>query len=86
MTTKLLTLAQTADILAVSRQTVMRMISEGVLPAICLRSGKRKKIYRIRAEVLDRWLIDQEKQTARDYTGGRNGTQVEKQDESKQAV
>jgi len=56
------------------------------LPVICLRSGKRKKIYRMRAEVLDRWLIDQEKQTARDYTGGRNGTQVEKQDESKQAV
>ena len=40
---KLLTPELVAEALAVSRSTAMRMIAEGVIPAVCLRSGRRKK-------------------------------------------
>ena len=69
---KLLSVEQTAGLLQVSRQTIDRMISEGVLPAILLRSGRRKKVWRIREEVLERWLLQHEKQTTKAH-GGRNG-------------
>lgn len=62
---KLLNLNDSAKIMGVSRQTTMRMITEGVLPAICLRSGKRKKVWRIREEVLERWILVRERQTAK---------------------
>ena len=48
---KLLTVEQVAkEHLAVSRSTVMRLIENGSLPAVCLHRGKRKAIYRIRPE------------------------------------
>src|ERR687895_1619379 len=58
---KLLTPEQTAEVLAVSRSTAMRMIAEGVIPSICLRSGRRKKVWRVREEILEKWLISREK-------------------------
>lgn len=63
---KLLTIEQTAELLLTSRQTVNRMIAEGALPAILLRSGKRKEAWRIREEVLERWLLQHEKQAAQE--------------------
>lgn len=58
---KLLTVEQVAkEHLAVSRSTVMRLIENGSLPAVCLHRGKRKAIYRIRPEVLERWIRDRE--------------------------
>ena len=68
---RLLTLAQTAEQLQVSGQTIGRMIAEGTLPAILLRSGKRKKAWRIREEVLERWLLQHEKQAGRESTARR---------------
>ena len=69
---KLLTIEQTAEMLQASRQTVNRMVLEGTLPAILLRSGKRKKAWRIREEVLERWLLQHEKQTARDIDNAKH--------------
>jgi excisionase family DNA binding protein len=57
---KLLSVESVADSLGVSRQTIMRMILDNTLPAIVLRSGKRKKLWRIRAEQLEQWLMSQE--------------------------
>jgi excisionase family DNA binding protein len=61
---KLLSVEEVAEALGVSRQTVSRMIAEGSLPAICLRSGRRKKVLRIRPEALDRWLAAKERETS----------------------
>lgn len=59
---KLLTPENVAESLAVSRSTVMRMISDGSLPAVCLRRGKRKAVYRVREEILERWVMSRERQ------------------------
>lgn len=60
---KLLSIQETAERLGISRQTVMRLISEGALLAICLRSGRRKKLWKIRPEQLDRWIMQKEAET-----------------------
>ena len=57
----LLTPEQVAESLAVSRSTILRMIADGSLPAICLRRGKRKAVYRIREEQLERWIVARER-------------------------
>ena len=60
---KLLSIEAAAEVLAVSRATVTRMITEGQLPAVCLRSGRRKKLWRIRQEQLDKWILQKERET-----------------------
>lgn len=57
---KLLTPQEVADSLVVSRDTVSRLIASGLLPAVLISSGKRKKTYRIREEVLDAWVLARE--------------------------
>jgi excisionase family DNA binding protein len=57
---RLLTPETVAEQLAVSRSTVLRLIADGALPAVCLRRGKRKAVYRVREEVLERWVKDRE--------------------------
>lgn len=52
--------SQVARELAVSVSTVTRMIQRGQMPAILLSAGRRKKTYRVRPEVLDRWLKSRE--------------------------
>jgi excisionase family DNA binding protein len=59
---KLLTPEAVSEQLSVSRSTVLRMIADKVIPAVCLRRGKRKAVYRIRQEVLDKWIIAKERQ------------------------
>ena len=58
---RLLTPEAVAEQLAVSRSTVLRLIGDGSLACVCLRRGKRKAVYRIRQEVLDRWVISKER-------------------------
>jgi excisionase family DNA binding protein len=62
---KLLSVEAAAEALDVSRQTVTRMIADGQLPAVCLRSGKRKKVWRIRPEQLEKWIVQKERETQR---------------------
>jgi excisionase family DNA binding protein len=57
---KLLTPEACAEMLAVSRSTVLRMIADGALPAVMLRSGRRKKVWRVREEVLEKWVKERE--------------------------
>jgi excisionase family DNA binding protein len=59
---KLLTPEEVAEALAVSRSTARRMMIENVIPSICLRSGRRKKIYRVREEQLERFIVSLERQ------------------------
>jgi excisionase family DNA binding protein len=59
---KLLTPELVAEQLAVSRSTVLRMIVDKAIPVVCLRKGKRKAVYRIRQEVLDKWIISRERE------------------------
>lgn len=59
------TVEESAELLGLSRQTVQRMISEGTLPAVCLRSGRRKKTWGIRKEALERWLQGREREGQR---------------------
>jgi excisionase family DNA binding protein len=76
---KLLTPENVADALAVSRSTVLRMIADGALPAVCLRSGRRKKVWRVREELLVKWIVAKEKQgkpTATPATNEREPDQI----------
>jgi excisionase family DNA binding protein len=66
---KLLSIEVVADVFGISRQTVGRMITEGALPAICLRAGKRKKIWRIREEQLNAWVLAHEKKSRGEKNG-----------------
>lgn len=58
----LLTPEEIASKLGISRSSVCRLITEGQLPAICLRSGKRKRTFRIRESALENWIKKREKQ------------------------
>lgn len=57
---RLLTPEDVSEQLAVSRSTVLRLIADKAIPVICLRRGKRKAVYRIRQEILDRWILSRE--------------------------
>lgn len=62
---KLLRAEEVAVILDVSRSTARRMMIDGTLPAIPLRSGKRKKIYRVRESELERYVLSLERQSVK---------------------
>ena len=66
---KLLDPETVAQQLSVSRSTVLRLIADGAIPAVCLRRGRRKNVYRIRQEVLDRWIINKERQGVKEHGG-----------------
>ncbi|MFQ5902620.1 MAG: helix-turn-helix domain-containing protein [Candidatus Binatia bacterium] len=53
---KLLGAEKVAEVLGISRSTARRMMTEGALPAITLRAGKRKRIVRTPESELERWL------------------------------
>jgi excisionase family DNA binding protein len=57
--------SQVAYRLQVSDSTIIRMIESGALPAICIRSGKRKKIFRVREEALEKWITSKEREGQR---------------------
>ena len=61
---KLLDPEQVAEQLGISRSTARRMMIENAIPSICLRSGRRKKIYRVREEQLERFIIARERERA----------------------
>ncbi len=56
--TPLLDVEQTADLLRVSRMTVIRMADQGQLPAIVVRRGKVQKIRRIPRAFVERMIAD----------------------------
>jgi hypothetical protein len=46
------------------------MIDTGTLPAICVRSGRRKKLWRVRPEQLQQWLLQEERETTKGVKRG----------------
>jgi len=61
---KLLTPKEVAAELRVTHWTVGRLIRSGELPAVPLHTGKRVT-YRIRWEMLERWVINREGKSAK---------------------
>jgi hypothetical protein len=53
---RLLDIHSTAAFLGTSRQSVNRLISDGKLEAICIRSGRRKKVLRVSDSSLKKFL------------------------------
>ncbi|MBV9166215.1 MAG: helix-turn-helix domain-containing protein [Solirubrobacterales bacterium] len=64
MTWRLLTARETADLLGVNPETVLRWVRRGTLPAIRLPSGQ----LRFREDALDRWLTERATPTRGDVT------------------
>jgi excisionase family DNA binding protein len=60
---KLLTPEQVAEVLEVSRSTARRLLIEGVIPCVSIRSGKRKSVLRVREEILERWVMSRERES-----------------------
>jgi len=56
-----LTVAEVAGVMSVSQDSVARLIASGVLPAVLIQSGKRKKTYRIRPEAFSQWAVSRER-------------------------
>ena len=73
----LLNPAQVGELLGISRSSVLRMIDDGQLPAICLRSGRRKKVWRIRREVLEKWVLNKERQGVKAVSNSNGGAHVD---------
>jgi excisionase family DNA binding protein len=67
----LLSVQQAPAILGVSRTTVKRIIESGELRAVPIAKGARKTTYRIRAEVLERWVTVKERELARELAQNR---------------
>jgi excisionase family DNA binding protein len=51
-------------ILKLSRATIHEMLHNGELPAVLIRQGSRKKVYRIYGDALERWLKNNETKAA----------------------
>jgi excisionase family DNA binding protein len=69
---KLLTINQAAEVLILSRWTVSEMIENGSLPAIIVKKGRRKTIWRISEQALQKWLETREQETKK-LIQGSNG-------------
>jgi len=66
---KLLTINQAAEILILSRWTISAMIESGSLPGIIVKTGKRKKIWRISEQALQKWIETREQETRKMVQG-----------------
>ncbi|MCH8055605.1 MAG: helix-turn-helix domain-containing protein [Deltaproteobacteria bacterium] len=67
---KLLTLEEVADQLATTRSTARRLLIAGRIPSITIGSGRRKKLLRVRPEVLTNWILSQERASKNKVQGG----------------
>jgi excisionase family DNA binding protein len=60
-----LTVAEVADRLWIDRSSARRLIVSGQIPSFTVMSGRRKHVYRVRPEVLDRWIAAKEREGQR---------------------
>ncbi len=60
-----LTVDQIAKDLGVTRSSARRMIIDGSIPSYVVRTGRRKKMFRVRRSVLLRWIETQERQSVK---------------------
>lgn len=50
--------SEVAKQLSVSRATLQRLMVTGEIECVVIRAGKRKKLYRIAENALDKWLAE----------------------------
>ena len=62
---QLLTVGQVAFRLQLHESTVIKLITTGSISALCVRTGKRKKTFRVREEALERWIAAKEREGQR---------------------
>lgn len=67
----MLTIAEAGERLGLSRWTVSSMLESGQLPGLVLKSGKRKRVWRIREEALQAWITAKEVETRKSIQGER---------------
>jgi excisionase family DNA binding protein len=63
-----LSIDQVAALIGLSRWTVSTMLEEGTLPGFVLRTGRRKKIWRVRKDVLQKWIEAREAATRQEIS------------------
>jgi len=68
---KLLSIKQVAETLGFSRWTVAEMLERGSLPGIVLKSGKRKKVWRVSEQALQKWIEVKQAETRKSIQGDR---------------
>jgi excisionase family DNA binding protein len=61
---QLLTVSQVGYKLQLHESTIIKLITSGSIAAICVRCGRRKKTYRIRSEVLEKWIVNKEREAS----------------------
>ena len=66
---KLLSIKEVSSALSLSRWTVAQMLESGALPGFVLRSGKRKTIWRVSEQALNRWIERKENETRKRIGG-----------------
>ena len=74
--TKLLTINEGSAMLKVSRWTFTTMLETGQLPGVILRSGRRKKVWRISEQALQKWIETREQETKK-LVQGSNGRKLQ---------
>jgi excisionase family DNA binding protein len=67
-----LSVDQVAAELGITRSSARRMIVDATIPHYIVRTGRRKKMFRVRRSVLTRWIESQERQSVK----ARNRTAV----------
>jgi len=67
----MLTINEGAGVLKLSRWTVAAMLESGQLPGVIIRSGRRKKVWRISEQALQKWIETREQETKKLIQGER---------------
>jgi excisionase family DNA binding protein len=70
------TIAEVAAFIGFSRWTVTTMLETGQLPGIILRAGRRKKIWRISEQALQKWIEMREQETRKMVQNGNRKLQA----------
>lgn len=68
---KLLSIREVGQVLGVSPATAHRLVTSGALPSLVIRSGRRKKLHRVRQEALNQWVAARERENTRAFRASR---------------
>jgi excisionase family DNA binding protein len=68
---KMLSIKQGAELLNISRWTFVGLLESGQIPAVIVKSGRRKRIWRIREDALQEWITAKEAETKKVTNGAR---------------
>jgi len=66
---KVLSIKEVAIVLNLSRWTITEMLQSGQLPGFIVKSGRRKRIWRVSEPALTKWIEKQELATKKRISG-----------------